>query len=249
MDTVLQKTWVVILAAGKGSRMNAQTTNKVAMEIGGVPMIVKTVRNLQQAGINNICIVVGHAKESVQTLFGDSVSYAEQTEQLGTGHAAQVGVDSLPSDTENVIVLYGDDSYVYTPEIYTKLLSQHVQNNADVSLVTLTVDNPAGLGRILRNESGEVTGIVEEKDATEDQKKITEINPACYIFSYPFFTENIHTVPKSEVTGEYYLTSLIEIAVEKHARIQTYNATGIQWRGINTPDELQQANAMVGGSL
>jgi bifunctional UDP-N-acetylglucosamine pyrophosphorylase/glucosamine-1-phosphate N-acetyltransferase len=247
MDTSLQNTWVVILAAGRGTRMNSQTTNKVAMEIGGVPMLSKTVQNLRSAGIHNICIVVGHAKESVTQLFDDSVLFAEQTEQLGTGHAAKVGVDAVPTNTQNVLILYGDDSYVYTPEIYTNLLQTHKDTHADVSFITLTVENPTGLGRILRDSNKKVVGIVEEKDATEEQKLITEINPACYIFSYSFFNENIPLVPKSEVTGEYYLTALVEIAVEKNANIQTVNATGIKWRGINTPAELQEANEMVDG--
>jgi bifunctional N-acetylglucosamine-1-phosphate-uridyltransferase/glucosamine-1-phosphate-acetyltransferase GlmU-like protein len=245
MNHSTENTWVVILAAGRGTRMNSQTTNKVAMEIGGVPMLSKTVQNLREAQINNICIVVGFAKESVIQLFDDSVLFTEQTEQLGTGHAAKIGVEALPSNTKNVIVLYGDDSYIYTPETYTHLLKIHEENNADLSFITLTVDNPVGLGRILRDEDGNVSGIVEEKDATEEQKKITEINPACYIFSYSFFMENINKVKKSDVTGEYYLTTLIEMAVAKNANIQTYNVTGIKWRGINTPAELQQANEMI----
>jgi bifunctional UDP-N-acetylglucosamine pyrophosphorylase/glucosamine-1-phosphate N-acetyltransferase len=248
MNDTASKTWVVILAAGKGSRMNSQDKNKVTLEVGGSPILSQTVDNLKHAGITNVCIVVGYAKDSVINLFDSSVIFAEQTEQLGTGHAAKVGVESLPADTENVIILYGDDSYVYTPEIYKKLLQIHTENNADVSFITLSVDNPLGLGRIVRDEHKKVIGIVEEKDATDEQKKITEINPACYIFSYKFFTENIDSVPRSEITGEYYLTTLIEVAVEKNANIQTYNATGIQWRGINTQEELRQANEMIGES-
>ncbi|HRN96354.1 MAG TPA: sugar phosphate nucleotidyltransferase [Candidatus Levybacteria bacterium] len=237
--------WAVILAAGKGTRMNSQSTNKVAMKVAGVPMLVRTVQNLQQSGINNICIVVGFAKESVMNLFDNSVHFAQQGEQLGTGHAAKVGVDSLPENTTDIIVLYGDDSYIYTPDIYKKLLTIHQTQKADLSFITLTVDNPTGLGRIVRDSTGNVIGIVEEKDATDEQKKITEINPACYIFSYSFFKEYIDTVPKSPVTGEYYLTSLIEIAVQEHARIETYTVTGINWRGINTPEELQQADTLM----
>ncbi len=237
--------WAVILAAGRGTRMNSQTTNKVAMKIGGVPMLVRTVQNLHDSNIKNVCIVVGFAKESVTSLFNNSVQFAQQDEQLGTGHAAKVGVDSLPPTTKDVIILYGDDSYIYTPEVYKKLIEIHRREQADLSFITLTVDDPKGLGRIMRDEQGNVIGIVEEKDATDDQKKIKEINPACYIFSYSFFKKYIETVPKSPVTGEYYLTSLVEIAVKEKAKIATYTATGLSWRGVNTPDELQQAEAMM----
>lgn len=245
MNNSFEKVWTVILAAGKGKRMNSQTTNKVAMKIGGVPMLVRTVNNLKQSGIHNICVVVGFAKESVTELFYDSIQFTDQTEQLGTGHAAKIGIDSLPADTSDVVVLYGDDSYIYTPETYKKLLEIHRSRNADLSFLTLKVENPAGLGRIVRDLGGKVTGIVEEKDATDEQRKIKEINPACYIFSYAFFQKYINVVPKSPTTGEYYLTSLIEIAVHEKAKIETYMAEGLPWRGINTPEELQEAETLM----
>ncbi len=239
----MENVWAIILAGGKGSRMNAQDVNKVAMKVAGVPLLVHTVQNLKKAHIANICIVVGFAKDSVTQLFSEDIVFAEQKEQLGTGHAAKIGFEVI-SPTEDVFILYGDDSYSYTPEIYTHLYERHKESSADMTFLTLKTDNPSGLGRVVRDENNAVIGIVEEKDATEEQKKITEINPACYIFSYDFLKKNIAEIPKSNITGEYYLTYLVEQAVSQGVTIATYTDDTVIWRGVNTPSELDTANQM-----
>jgi len=233
--------WAVVLAAGRGSRMNSTDTNKVALLLGGRPIISHTLSNLQSSGVERIVVVVGFAKESVIECLDDNIIIAEQTEQLGTGHAVKVALEKI-HDAQDVFVLNGDDSYVFTPEILSKLYSKHCDSNASVSFLTLITDTPGGLGRIVRDESGDVVGIVEEKDATEKQKEIPEINPACYLFSYDFLAKNLDAVEKSTITGEFYITRLVDIAVSEGERITTHTVNGLQWRGINTPAELEQAN-------
>lgn len=244
MNTSLDNVWAVIMAAGRGSRMNSQSTNKVALPLAGKPIINHTITNLRNAGIQNIVVVVGFAKESILQCLDEDIITAEQTEQLGTGHAVQVAMEKIPQ-AETVLVLNGDDSYVFTPEILQELHKRHIDEQASVSFLTLIMQNPSGLGRILRNEAGEVVGIIEEKDATEEQKKISEINPACYLFSYEFLKDRLATIQKSSVTNEYYITSLIELAVQENEKIATYTVEGLNWRGINTPEELQEAEKLL----
>jgi bifunctional N-acetylglucosamine-1-phosphate-uridyltransferase/glucosamine-1-phosphate-acetyltransferase GlmU-like protein len=235
--------WAVILAAGRGSRMNSTDTNKVALPLAGRPIICHTISNLQKAGITHIVVVVGFAKESVLKCLDENIVTAEQTEQLGTGHAVKVAIEKIPF-AQDVFVLNGDDSYVFTPEILTNLFQKHKAAQASVSFLTLMTDTPSGLGRIVRDSSGKVVGIVEEKDATEVQKGISEINPACYLFSYDFLKKNLDSIEKSSVTGEFYVTRLIDIAVKNGVAIATHTEKGLQWRGINTPAELEEANKM-----
>lgn len=244
MNNSLENVWAVIMAAGRGSRMNSQSTNKVALPLAGKPIINHTITNLRNAGIQNIVVVVGFAKESILRCLDDDIVTVEQAEQLGTGHAVQVAMDKIPQ-AETVLVLNGDDSYVFTPEILQKLHKRHTDEHASVSFLTLIMQNPSGLGRILRNDAGEVVGIIEEKDATEEQKAIQEINPACYMFSYDFLKDRLATIQKSAITNEYYITSLIELAVQEKEKIATYTVQGLNWRGINTPEELQEAENLL----
>ncbi len=236
--------WAIILAGGKGTRMKSKDTNKVALTLHGKPMIVHTITNLRDAGITNINVVVGFAKESVISHLDSSIVISEQKKRLGTGHAVKVGLTRI-ENARDIFVLNGDDSYVFKPDILQGLLAIHQQAGAAVTFLTIITDNPTGLGRIVRDEKGRVTGIVEEKDANDEQKKIQEVNPACYLFSYEFLKKHIDKIPKSPVTGEYYLTSLIEIAVREQEKIETFTAKNLHWRGVNTPEELREAEKLL----
>lgn len=240
----MNELWAIVLAAGKGTRMKSRDRNKVVLEIAGVPMLKRTIANIKGAGINNIMIVVGFAKESVTKLLDPDIHIAHQRKRLGTGHAVKVGLDNIPN-AQDVLVLYGDDSYMYNAEIIKSLYTAHTLSHATLSFLTLKVGNPTGLGRIVRDKQNRVIGIVEEKDATDAQKMITEINPACYIFSFDFLKKNIARIPKSPVTNEYYLTSLIEMAVEQKVKIETVTVSNLKWRGVNTPEELKEAEQII----
>lgn len=233
----------IILAAGKGSRMKAKKTNKVTYMLGNKPMIMHVVGLLEEMKLAPIVIVIGFAKESVRSLFEKNVLFAEQSKRLGTAHAALQALKVLPKETQHAFILNGDDSAFYTPEILNKLLDDHVENKNAITFLTLEVDNPFGLGRVVR-ENGKVTAIVEEKDATEDQRKITEINPACYLFDVEFLRNYLDKVPKSKVTGEYYLMSLIEIALKNEYGVQGIRGGNIPWRGVNTGEELKEAEEL-----
>ena len=171
----------IVLAGGKGTRMNSAKP-KVLHEIAGQPMISYSLDVLRGLGLKKIVIVVGYGAEEVKSFLGEVYDYALQEEQLGTGHAVAWGLKEVSSEFSHVLVVYGDDSGFYKKETLKSLVDQHLAGQATLSFITLEKINPAGLGRIVRDSDGKVIGIVEEKMATEDQKKITEVNDGCYIF-------------------------------------------------------------------
>lgn len=233
----------IILAAGKGSRMKAKKNNKVTYMLGDKPIISHVVHLLEEMNLSPIVIVVGFAKDSVKKLFNGNVMFAEQKKRLGTAHAAHQGMKVLPTEIKHVFILNGDDSAFYKKDILNKLLLEHTKNKNVITFLTLKVKDPKGLGRVIRN-TGKVVAIVEEKDANSKQKQINEINPACYLFDVGFLRKYINKVPKSKVTGEYYLMSLLEIAIEKGYRVEGIKGGNIPWRGVNTGDELKEAEKL-----
>lgn len=241
----MEKEAAIILAAGEGKRMESKDSNKVTRPLGGKPMIVHTVELLDSLNISPIIIVVGFAGDSVRSAVGrDDIVFVEQKERLGTAHAVKVALEEVSQDVSDVLILQGDDSAFYKKQTIEQLISEHHQREAALTFLTIEVNNPTGLGRVLRNSEGHLLGIVEEKDATEKERSINEINPACYIASAEFLRKYIDKVEKSPVTGEYYLTHLVDIALKNHERVVTLRAGKLPWRGVNTPDELLEAQKL-----
>lgn len=240
----MKKIAAIILAAGKGKRMKSNKVNKVVFSLGKKQLILHVVDKLHELLISPIIVVVGFAKESVMKVLGDRVVFALQSKRLGTAHAVKCALKKLPSDVRTVLILGGDDSAFYTKEIVKKLIEVHLQKDAALSFLTITVNNPVGLGRVIRGNNGNVTGIAEEKDATDEEKEIKEINPGCYIFKVSFLRQYLKKVKKSSVSGEYYLTSLIDIALKNKERVEEIMGGKILWRGINTREELKEAERL-----
>lgn len=239
----------VILAAGRGKRMELTGVNKVTVLLGSKPIIKHITDFMKKISLGKILVVVGHAKESViEVLEGEDIIFAEQTEQLGTGHALAVALEKLPTDIKHVFVVYGDDAVLYSDdhaEIIEKLFTTQTETNAAMTFLTIEIDNPFGLGRVVRTADGKVTAIIEEKDANEEEKKITEINPGCFIFRVDFLRKYLKQVEKSSATGEYYLTSLIDLAIFNGERVETVKGGKLAWRGVNTKEELSLAENML----
>lgn len=235
----------VILAAGRGSRMKEKNINKVTVVIKNKPLISYPVGLLKSMKIKPVVVVVGHAKDSVRkALAGKKVIFAEQKKRLGTGHAVKSAMFHIPVDVSDIIVLYGDDAYIYTQEILKKVIEVHFREDNALTFLTIRVDDPSGLGRIIRDKKGLVTGIVEEKDANSEQITINEINPNCYIFSADFLREYLPKIAKSSVTGEYYLTSLIKIAKDGEFRYKAVEGGDLPWKGVNSKKDLAEAEKM-----
>ena len=241
----MKKIAAIILAAGKGKRMSSRKINKVVISLGNKQMILYIVDRLAELLIAPIIVVVGFAKESVVKVLKDRVIFAHQRKRLGTAHATACALRKLPQDVQNVLVLQGDDSAFYTKDIIQNLIRSHLEKNTALSFLTITVDNPTGLGRVIRDSNDRIAGIVEEKDATSNEKKIKEINPACYIFKVSFLRQYLKKVKKSPISGEYYLTSLIDIAIKNKERLGAVTGGKILWRGINTPQELEEAEKLL----
>ncbi len=242
----MKKIGAIILAAGKGTRMKSKGVNKVAMHLADKPMILHTVELLEKLDVKKIVVVVGFAKESVMKVLKGKAEFVEQRKRLGTAHAVKTALVKLNPDVENVLVLNGDDSAFYSKEIIEKLVKKHLKDNAAFTFLTIEKDNPYGLGRVVRNKDAKVKAIVEEKDATKSQRQITEVNPACYIFKLDFLKKYLPMVDKSPVTGEYYLTSLIGIGIRNKEKIETLKGGKLIWRGVNTKDELSEAQLLIG---
>ncbi len=240
----MKKIAAIILAAGKGKRMKALKRNKVVFKLANKHMIVHTVDLLDKLKIEIKIVVVGFAKKSVMDVLKDRVVYAIQKKRLGTAHAVMRALEKLPKNVNNVLVLQGDDSALYKEETIVKLIDLHLLSKAAFTFLTIEVGNPAGLGRILRDKSDKLMSVIEEKDATEEEKKIKEINPACYMISVGFLNKYLKKIKKSKVTSEYYLTNLIDIAIKNNEKIEAVKAGKISWRGINTPEELKEAERL-----
>lgn len=239
----MKDTTAVILAGGKGTRMQTTTTNKVVYPLAGKPMIAYALESLHQAGIDSIVVVVGYAKESViQVIKNTPVLIAEQIHRLGTGHALKCGLSKVPQSSRTILSLYGDDSAFYEASLYQQLLASHHQTQAAVSLVTLHLNQPHGLGRILRSSTGTVCAIVEEKNATPKQRQITEINTGLYCFDRQFIDRAIKHIKKNPISGEYYLTDVVALANRQHLPINAIVWHDPQvWHGVNTQSEWHSA--------
>lgn len=235
----------IILAAGRGKRMNAKGMNKVTFQLANKPLVKHSIDLLEHMDFGSIVVVVGFAKESVKEVLKNDthIIFAEQTKRLGTAHAVATGFKKIPDAVTDVLVINGDDSAFYTKEVISQLAAKHIDENAAVTFLTVKLPNPFGLGRVVRRANGQVTSIVEEKDATEKQREIQEINAACYFFSTKFLKKYLKKIEKSKVTGEYYIVSLIELAAKQGEVIETIQVE-IPWRGVNTPEELQEAERL-----
>jgi len=234
----MEKVGVIILAAGRGSRMNSKDTNKVALSVNDRPLILRSLDIIKSAGINEIVVVVGFAKESVTRLLPEDIKVAVQPELLGTGDAEKIGLAKISSEIEYVLSVYGDDSFLYTPEIFNEMVNIHKDTKAVMTLATVNLENPTGYGRIIRDKNGKILRIVEELNATDSERKIKEVNTGCYLFTKKFLEQNLRKIKKNELKGEYYLTDILEIFVNNRYPISSITINTNNWRGVNTPEEL-----------
>ena len=206
-------TIAIIMAAGKGTRMKSKNS-KLVQKIYGKEMVKRAVENAKKAGVDEVITVVGYQKEQVMQVLGDSVKYAVQEEMLGTGHAVMQAAKYLEGRKGKVLVLNGDVP-ILRPETITNLLEKSIDSKEAATLLTAIYDDPFGYGRIIRDEGGNVAGIIEEKDATEEQKEIAEINAGIYCFDIEALLEALKEIKPNNSQGEYYLTDVIEIIGSK----------------------------------
>ncbi len=245
---------VVILAAGKGTRLNATDTPKAMFELRGKPMVSYVVDTVKHAGFSNdrICLVVGFHKEKVMDYFGKMVTYATQQEQLGTGHAVAATEAILKGTVEDIVVLYGDMPFVTTGSV-ERLIARHRERNNTVTLMTVTVPNfedqyaPLySFSRVIRRAAdGHIDHLVEMKDATPEELKITELNPCYFCFKADWLWENLKKLDNHNVQKEYYLVDVVKMAIEQDEKISSIEVSPQEAIGINTPDDLSLAKELL----
>ncbi|MDQ2086519.1 bifunctional UDP-N-acetylglucosamine diphosphorylase/glucosamine-1-phosphate N-acetyltransferase GlmU [Herbivorax sp. ANBcel31] len=230
----------VILAAGEGKRMKSKKT-KILHEICGKPMVQWSYQSVKNAGVDDIVLVIGRNAEKVEKCMGNKVSYAMQKEQLGTGHAVIQAKEFLEGKEGQVLIMYGDMPLVSSDTI-SSAVDYHKQKDNAVTIITADFENPTGYGRIIRDSHKDVLKIVEDRDASSEQKKIKEINSGIYCFNISALREALKELNNENDQGEYYLTDTIEILINKGLRagaIKIENREELS--GIN--DRIQLADA------
>lgn len=232
----------VILAAGQGTRMKSRLP-KVLHPILGKPMILYALDAVARLSPDWLVVVVGHQAEAVQRVVGDRARCVLQPEQRGTAHALLQAAPVLQGKADAVLVTYGDMPLL-RPETLAALVQAHQQGGATITLLTAILDNPHGYGRILKDEAGNVVGIVEEPEATPEQRALREVNAGVYVFDAAWLWENLPRIQPSPVKGEYYLTDAIGLAVAQGKRVAALPVEDpAEVMGINTRVQLAEATA------
>lgn len=203
----------IVMAAGKGTRMKSKNS-KLVQKIYGKEIVKRAVENAQKSGVKDIVAVVGYKKEEVMKVLGEDIKYAFQEEMLGTGHAVMQAKEYLKGKKGKVLVLNGDVPLI-RPETLNKLIEKSIENKEYATLLTAIYDDPTGYGRIVRDEGGNIEGIVEEKDTNEEQKKITEINAGIYCFDIEALLDSLDKITPNNKQSEYYITDVIKIMNDK----------------------------------
>lgn len=242
---MLSNIGATILAAGRGTRLGCTDCPKVMLEIGGKPIVAYTVGTLEAAGFarTNMSMVVGFQANSVKQYFKQRVRYAVQKEQIGTGHAAYLGILALPEEVEHVLVLGGDDSAFYTPETIKMLVEQHVEADATLSLLSVKKENPSSLGRVIRDEAGNFLSVKEKEQITDEEKSINEVSTGTFCFNRKWYEEAFLHMPMIEKLGEYGLNTSVTMAREEGKKVQAVVLSNEkEWFGINTKEELAEAD-------
>ena len=239
---------VLVMAAGLGTRMKSKRA-KVLHELGGRPLIAHVVRTAQSLDPQTILVIVGHQAEEVEQAVlaevGELASFAVQAKQRGTGDAVESGRAKLGSSASLLLVLSGDVPLIRA-ETLRKLIEHHVATGAACSILGVRLENPTGYGRIIRDDHGQFQKIVEQKDASEDERKVKEINSGIYCFESSDLFEALRRVEPKNEQGEYYLTDVAEIILATGRKVEVFTHTDPrEVSGINTRAELAEFENLV----
>ncbi|MDO5154997.1 MAG: sugar phosphate nucleotidyltransferase [Eubacteriales bacterium] len=242
----MTKVKAVILAAGKGTRMKSELP-KVIHTALGKPMVEYSIEAAMGAGAaeKDICLVVGHKAELVKKEVKENVTYVEQKEQLGTGHAVKCAEKFIGKDGITM-VLCGDTPLI-TGETLKKLVDIHVKEKNAITVLSAYADDPSGYGRIIKDSWGKFMKIVEHKDASHEERRVNEINSGMYIFNSDVLSKALKKLTNDNAQGEYYLTDTIQIAKELGlGEVETVEIDDMnEIMGVNSVEELQVAEKVL----
>lgn len=240
---------IVILAAGKGTRMGGSVP-KVLVMLKNKPLILYLLEQVDK--INQLIkpvIVVGYKAESIKAVLGNDYFYAYQDKQLGTAHALLSAKNKIKA--ENILVLYGDHPFIKAPSLKA-LMSLHHKKNSKLTMLTTTVKNFKGenklfehFGRIVRGSRKKISKIVEYKDASAGQKKIMELNPGIYMFNTNWLWEHIKNIQNKNAQGEHYLTDIVEVAISHGQQVESLAIDPKEVIGVNSREDLKFAESLI----
>ena len=234
----------IILAAGKGTRMKSDTI-KILHKLLDKPMLEYIYDALEPLKTKKIVTVVGHQKDKVLNLYGNKSSFAEQIEQLGTGHAVLQAQEFFNDKDEDVLILCGDTPLL-TAETLQNLVSYHQSNKFTCTVLTAIQADPTGYGRIIRNDEGNVISIVEEKDASIQEKAITEVNTGIFVFNVGLLFDFLPKVKNDNAQGEYYLPDVLKLLISNGLPIGAQTmANPEEMAGINDRVKLYEAEQIL----
>ena len=234
----------VILAAGMGTRMKSKMP-KVLHKVCGKPLSKWVIDASKAAGADKVCAVVGHKAETVKEVLGDVCEFALQAEQKGTGHAVMQAINVIKNSKGEVVILNGDTPLI-TAETINKAIEYHKNNGNQATVITAILDDATGYGRIVRDNDGSVLKIVEQKDASEEEKKINEVNSGMYVFDAQSLVYALDKITPNNAQGEYYLTDTLEILLSAGKKIGGYAISdNDEIRGINDRVQLNEAEKIM----
>ncbi|MGF6953039.1 bifunctional UDP-N-acetylglucosamine pyrophosphorylase/glucosamine-1-phosphate N-acetyltransferase [Neobacillus sp. B4I6] len=238
--------YAVILAAGQGTRMKSKLY-KVLHPVCGKPMVQHVVDQVMKLNIQEVVTIIGHGAEMVQAQLGDSSRYALQDQQLGTAHAVSQAQSLLEGKAGVTIVVCGDTPLIKA-ETMESLFKHHEELAAKATILTARIEDPTGYGRIIRNKKGLVEKIVEHKDASEEERKINEINTGTYCFDNLALFEALKNVSNENVQGEYYLPDVIEILKNQGEVVTAFQTDEFEETlGVNDRVALAEAERIMRG--
>jgi bifunctional UDP-N-acetylglucosamine pyrophosphorylase/glucosamine-1-phosphate N-acetyltransferase len=231
----------IVLAAGQGTRMNS-TLPKVLHAAAGRSLIKHVLNGLNGAGISKVRLVVGFGEEEVRKHLGKSpdIQFFRQEKQLGTADAVKSSQLESISDNSDVLICNGDHPLI-TAEDYAAALNTFNKTGCDILVVSCEVRNPTGFGRIVRSQKGKITSIVEEKDASLEEKRIAEINSGLYIAKSNVLKKLIPLIKNDNAKSEYYITDLIRLALDENLQVEVSPQAPRVVRGVNNQRELALA--------
>ncbi len=245
------KVGVVILAAGKGKRMQSDKL-KVMHELNGKPLIDYVIDAVEKSEIDGKPVVVVCAEDpAVQDFLGTRAEYVIQKERLGTGHAVSIAEEKLKGGVDTIVVLYGDMPFI-KPESISKLVERHLERGNKITLMTAKVEDfndwravLCDYGRIVRGgEGNHIVKIVEKKDATPEELEIREINPAFFCFNAEWLWKNLKLLKNNNAQDEYYLTDLVGLAFQEGQKLSSVDIDPKEAIGINTKEQLEKAQTI-----
>jgi bifunctional UDP-N-acetylglucosamine pyrophosphorylase/glucosamine-1-phosphate N-acetyltransferase len=242
----MAETVAIILAAGGSTRMNTQLA-KVLHEVCGRPMLAYVLDACRNVGIRKICVVVGFGAEQVQEQFAgaDDIVWVRQKEQLGTAHAVSCCKEHLKDFTGRTLVLCGDGPMIRAQTLKI-IIDKHESGQSAATLGTAVLDDPSGYGRIVRDDYGNIQGIVEHSDCTPAQLKIKEINPSNYLFNNKILFEALERVKPENVKKEYYLTDAVSGIIATGHKVEAITAVPADEAvGINSRAQLSAASKIM----